>query len=77
MVVFRLQMEKFVEHWQILKEYTVPLIANHSIRGALWWFIDRNSVIFCFRSSIFPWKPETKKTVTVNFTVDNTFLTRI
>jgi len=46
-------MESFVLYWQIVTEFTVPWKAHLPINGALWWSIDSNSAIFCFRISKF------------------------
>ena len=60
-------MDNFVQHWQFVTEYTVlcggPAIATQPF--------------FVFEASNVPWKLETEKTGTVNYTVENTIIPRI
>jgi len=42
-------MENFIHYWQFVTEYTVPWMVHRYINGVLWWSIDSNSAILCFR----------------------------
>jgi hypothetical protein len=46
---------------------------HRSMRGALWWFIDRKFAIFCFWKSAVPWKLTKKKGI-VSYAVQDTLL---
>jgi len=64
-------MENFVQYWNSVAECTVPFMATCGDP------LKATPPFFIFEASNVPWKPETEKTVTVNYTVENILLPRI
>jgi len=43
-------MENLVRCWKFVRDFIVPRMDNRSIREILFWYINSQTEIFCFRS---------------------------